>query len=261
MRIQHVIYLLIGICVGIFQRHLPAMSLLYWLAGCAVACAISCGFIKRARTILVPVALVLGGFVYASFCAHAVMAHRLQGAPATGAEFEVSATIVELPKRADRQTRLSLRLDATPELGGVRNVRVGFYGDAPLRAGERWQMRVKLRRPHGEVNPGGFDFERAAAANQIDAVGYIVKLGPRLQAAQGIVALRERLSDQIAQALPASRERALLQALSVGDTRGLSDADWDLMRSSGITHLIAISGMHVTLLATLAAYLGRNCAP
>lgn len=253
MRIQHAIYLLIGICAGIFQRHLPALNVLYWLAGFAVSGAIFCLFATRLRAWLLGASVVLGGFVYASLCAHSVMAHRLQGAPATGTEFEVSATIVDLPKRADRQTRLSLRLDATSELGGVRNVRVGFYGDAPLRAGERWQMRLKLRRPHGEVNPGGFDFERAAAANRIDAVGYIVKLGPRLQAAQGIVALRERLSDQIAQALPESRERALLQALSVGDTRALSDADWDLMRASGITHLIAISGMHVTLLATLGA--------
>ena len=264
MRIQHAIYLLIGVCVGVFQRHLPAISMLYWLAGLTLICVVVLAFLSRRFDVLssrakntqawlMPAAVALGGFVYASMCAHAVMAHRLQGAPASGAEFEVNATIVDLPKRIERQTRLSLRLDASAELGGVRNVRVGFYGDTPLRAGERWQMRVKLRRPHGEVNPGGFDFERAAAANQIDAVGYIVKLGPRLQAAHGIVALRERLSDQIAEALPESRERALLQALSVGDTRALSDADWDLMRASGITHLIAISGLHVTLLATLGA--------
>ena len=253
MRIQHAIYLLLGVCVGIFQRHLPAANALYWLAALALLLVILASFVQRSRAWLTPATVLLGGFVYASLCAHAVMAHRLQGAPASGAEFEVNATIVDLPKRIERQTRLSLRLDASAQLGGVRNVRVGFYGEAPLRAGERWQMRLKLRRPHGEVNPGGFDFERAAAANQIDAVGYIVKLGPQLQPAQGIVALRERLSDQIAAALPEPRERALLQALSVGDIRGLTDADWDLMRASGITHLIAISGLHVTLLATLGA--------
>ena len=263
MRIQHAIFLLFGVCIGIFQRHLPAVNTLYWLAGIALLCVIFCGtmlgrnnqskLFQRAGAWLMPVALVLGAFIYASFCAHAVMSNRLQGVPAGGAEFDVSATIVDLPKRIERQTRLSLRLEASAELGGVRNVRVGFYGAAPLRAGERWQMRIKLRRPHGEVNPGGFDFERIAAANQIDAVGYIVKLGPRIQPAQGIAALRERLSDQIAAAVPEPRERALLQALSVGDTRGLSDADWDLMRASGITHLIAISGLHVTLLATLGA--------
>lgn len=253
MRIQHAIYLLIGVCVGIFQRQLPTLNVLYGFAALALIIGIFCGFAKRGRTWMLPVSVLLGGFAYASFCAHSVMAHRLQGAPATGAEFEVTATIVDLPKRIDRQARLSLRLETSAELGGVRHVRVGFYGDAPLRAGERWQMRLKLRRPHGEVNPGGFDFERTAAANRIDAVGYIVTLGQRLQAAQGIAALRERLSDQIAAAVPQAPERALLQALSVGDTRGLSDADWDLMRASGITHLIAISGLHVTLLATLGA--------
>ena len=259
MRIQHALYLLIGICIGIFQRHLPALGLLYGGVGLVLLCMLVCGIVKRGRAGLtlraglMPVALVLSGFVYASFCAHSVMAHRLQGVPANGAEFEVITTIVDLPKRIDRQTRLSLRLEPSAELGATRDVRVGFYGDATLRAGERWQMRVKLRRPHGEVNPGGFDFERIAAANQIDAVGYIVKLGPRLQAAKGVAALRENLSDQIALAVPESTERALLQALSVGDTRGLSDADWDLMRASGITHLIAISGLHVTLLATLGA--------
>ena len=198
MRIQYAIYLLLGVALGIFQRHLPAVFALYGFAGFAMICALLATFLPRSRAWLVPVSVLLGGFVYASFCAHAVMAHRLQGAPASGAEFEVSATIVDLPKRIERQTRLSLRLESSLELGGVRNVRVGFYGDAQLRAGEQWQMRLKLRRPHGEVNPGGFDFERAAAANQIDAVGYIVNLGPRLQSAHGVVALRERLSDQIA---------------------------------------------------------------
>ncbi len=253
MRITHALCLLIGICAAIFQRHLPALHLSYFLIG--VACTLSALSLFRPswRAALSAAAVVLAGYSYASLSAHAVMAHRLSGAPATGAEFEVSATIVDLPKSVDRQTRLSLRLLASNALGGVQNVRVGYYGAEHLRAGETWRMRLKLRRPHGEVNPGGFDFERAAAANRIDAVGYVLSLGERLQGARGINALRERLSDQIATVVPPSRERALIQALSVGDTRSLSDADWQLMRASGITHLIAISGLHVTLLATLGA--------
>jgi competence protein ComEC len=262
MRISHALCLLIGICVGIFQRQLPSIQIIYFMAAAAGALVLVLmlhktsprdGAHKPLRGVLLFAAILLVGYSFASFNAHTVMAHRLRGAPATGAEYDVIATIVELPKHADRQTRLSLRLLTSQALGGVENVQVGYYGSEKLRAGERWQMRLKLRAVHGETNPGGFDFARAAAANRIDAVGYVLNLGTRQQDARGINALRERVSDQIASALPASRERALLQALSVGDTRGLNDADWDLMRASGITHLIAISGLHVTLLATLGA--------
>jgi competence protein ComEC len=262
VRIAQALCLLVGICGGIFQ-HTLASSLTIGLCTIGALALVLIGLrtapIEKARRpwrqIAFALAWILAGYAHASVCARSVMAHRLIGVAATGAEFDVVAKVAELPKPG----RLALKIErvssgaGTPDLAGVENLRVGYYGTQVFRAGERWALRVKLRRPHGEVNPGGFDFERLAAANRIDAVGYIVSVTKRVEPARGMNAIRENLSDQIAAAVPTPIERALLQALAVGDTRGLSDADWDLMRASGITHLIAISGLHVTLLATLGA--------
>jgi competence protein ComEC len=261
MRLHHALCLLLGVCLGIFQRQLPPYSTLWFVAGISSVIFLTLLLLRRralaigrsARLGSQLLAVIVFGYVYASWSAGQVMAHRLHDVPATGAEFDVTASIVDLPKTAQSQTRLALLLEPSPELASVQYVRVGYYGDVELQAGERWQMRLKLRRPHGEVNPAGFDFEKIAAANRIDAVGYIVQLKTREQAASGLLALRARLSAQIGAMVSTPLERALLQALAVGDTRGLSDADWELLRASGITHLIAISGLHVTLLATLGA--------
>lgn len=40
-------------------------------------------------------------------------------------------------------------------------VRLSWYGRAaPINVGERWQLAVRLKRPHGFSNPGGFDYEK-----------------------------------------------------------------------------------------------------
>jgi competence protein ComEC len=69
-----------------------------------------------------------------------------------------------------------------------------------------------------------------------------------VQAGHGLPAWRERTSAAIALqvAHPAAR---FVQALALGDTRGLSDTDWDHLRALGLTHLVAISGFHVGVVA------------
>jgi competence protein ComEC len=260
MRLHHALCLLLGVCLGIFQRQqLPDSTL--WPIACICSVIVLTSLLlhrraqinSRTRQGIYLLAVIVLGFVYACWSAGQVMGHRIRDVPATGAEFDVTARIIDLPKTAQRQTRLALELAPSAELASVQYVRVGYYGDERLQAGETWQMRLKLRRPHGEVNPAGFDFEKIAAANRIDAVGYVVQLKKRESAPSGLLALRARLSAEIGATVPTPLERALLQALAVGDTRGLSDADWEFLRATGITHLIAISGLHVTLLATLGA--------
>src|SRR3546814_4162304 len=63
------------------------------------------------------------------------------------------------------------------------------------------------------------------------------------------------MSARIAAAVPSSSSR-YVQALALGDTRGLDDLDWETLRATGLTHLIAISGFHVGMVAALFALLG-----
>jgi competence protein ComEC len=119
-----------------------------------------------------------------------------------------------------------------------------------LRAGARWKLNVQVRAPRGLSNPGGFDSERHALAQRIAATGYVraPALAHRLARGHGVDAWRERMSERI-DATVASTSSRYVRALALGDTRGLDDADWEVLRATGVTHLIAISGFHVGLVA------------
>ncbi|EXJ14293.1 DNA internalization-related competence protein ComEC/Rec2 [Imhoffiella purpurea] len=132
-------------------------------------------------------------------------------------------------------------------------VRLSWYRDAPvLRAGERWRLEVRLKPPHGYANPGGFDYERWLFEQGVGATGYVRKGAERLDAGPGSYRLarwRQRLSEHIDQVLEGAPAAGLIRALTVGDRSGLDADDWDALTRTGTNHLVAISGLHVGLIA------------
>lgn len=181
----------------------------------------------------------------------------------------VSGRVVGLPQRDDRLQRFDLRADVA-ENGIAGNAVAGnppgvagrllhLSWDSKQHApapGERWRLPLRLKRPRGTMNPGGFDFERWALQRRIAANGYVRDDGSamRLSAASGIDALRARLSQRIADAVPTPGSR-FVRALALGDTRWLDQHDWEVLRGTGLTHLIAISGFHVGIVAAFGALL------
>ena len=115
---------------------------------------------------------------------------------------------------------------------------------------EQWRLTVRLRRPRGNVNPGGFDAERTALQRGIVATGYVRAAGNNARIGPGrcVGAWRDRIARALDAHLGADDAR-VLKALAVGDTRGLEAADWDIARATGVSHLIAISGFHVGVAA------------
>jgi len=176
----------------------------------------------------------------------------------------VSGTVVELPVPEPRRTRFLFRVDedtSQPEPLRGRLLRLAWYDDAAVArrvpaSGSRWRFQLRLRAPRGLRNPGAPDAERYALAQRIAATGYVrnPQLARRLAPSRGIDAWRERMSARIAAdvRVPSSR---FVRALALGDTRGLDERDWELLRATGLTHLIAISGFHVGLVAGLCALL------
>ncbi|MGY0556770.1 DNA internalization-related competence protein ComEC/Rec2 [Lysobacter sp. A421] len=197
-------------------------------------------------------------------------------------EVTVAGRVVELPEHHARRTSFRFRVVdelVQPEPLRGRLLRLSWYDDFDgsatgrdrLRAGQRWQLTVRVRAPRGLRNPGGFDSEKHALADRLTATGYVrAPESTRLmRPAQGLNAWRERMSEQIATAIPTSTSR-FIRALALGDTRGLDDADWQVLRANGLTHLVAISGFHVGLVAGFFALaiaglwwlwprLGRRC--
>ena len=206
---------------------------------------------------------------------NARMAVRLP-AELAGTDFRITGTIVSLPVHEQRRTRFHFRVDddagQPPELRG-RRIRLSWFDPArgadptdasalaesprwQLRAGERWRFEARLRPPRGLRNPGGFDSERQMLLEGVAASGHLrnVEEARRLAPATGLQAWRERMSDRIVGGSRPDSAR-FVAALGLGDTRGLSEADWRELRATGLTHLIAISGFHVGLVGMAAAAL------
>ncbi|WP_148661619.1 DNA internalization-related competence protein ComEC/Rec2 [Roseateles chitosanitabidus] len=138
---------------------------------------------------------------------------------------------------------------------------------ATPRAGERWRLAVKLRRPRGLANPQGFDQALWMLAQDLPAAGSCRRQGQlRLEAGGfGVTALRQSLRDAIerhlaaqggtaGQAAPGEMRRGIgvLAALSLGDQGAVGARDWALYRDTGVAHLLSVSGLHVTMFAWLA---------
>lgn len=128
-------------------------------------------------------------------------------------------------------------------------------------AGERWRMVLSLRAPTGRANPGAQDFERSLFRDGVQALGSVVgsDLNGRLdEGHRPLTRLRERISERIDAQVTDRDASALIAALAVGDTGRVSREQWRVFNATGTTHLVAISGMHVTLFAVIMFALARR---
>jgi competence protein ComEC len=139
----------------------------------------------------------------------------------------------------------------------------GWHEDAALtapqtelRAGQRWSFTLRLRQPHGNLNPHGFDYELQLFEQGVRATGAVrdAPVPVLLHAAAGypVERLRQRVRDAIEASVPERRAAGVLAALAVGDQGVIEREDWDLYRNTGVAHLVSISGLHITMFAWLS---------
>lgn len=145
-------------------------------------------------------------------------------------------------------------------------IRLAWYDteDRPA-PGEAWQFVVRLKRRNGFANPGGFDYEGHLFRHGIGATGYVsddarnVRLAPP-SAKYAVVRLRAWIAQRLASAVNNHPMLGILQGLAVGDTQAMSADQWRVFAATGMTHLMAISGLHISMIAALAAWLGGGIA-
>jgi len=182
-------------------------------------------------------------------------------------DLQIIGRVEGLPDREPEVLRFDFRVSSAPVDAPMLQgqlLRVAWYRTtASVEAGSAWQLTLRLKPPRGVRNPGGFDFERWALQRGVAATGYVRESPDNrvLHAASGVDALRSKLSTALWAAMggdgPLHRESRYLRALAVADTRGLDEQDWEVLRATGLSHLIAISGLHVGLVAGFAALLMR----
>ncbi len=242
-----------------------AVTLATWgQVGMLLAAAVLGCLLVRARTscCVLLAASLAGGCIGSAWLQQALSAR----VPVQAADRSVSATgvIVSLPRRLDGFPggadgwRFDLQLQAPlPSLPAVRRLRVSWYPAQAQRPcmGQSLAVQLRLRPPRGPLNPYAADRARNLLARGVD--GYA-----RVEALQGAPQVacndrRQRLSERLRNTLGQGVAAALVPALVVGDRRFLDEQHWQVLRRTGTVHLVAISGLHVSLVAWLVWWLAR----
>ena len=211
---------------------------------------------------------ILLGAGWACYHASDYLDHKLPEKLA-GQEFVVEGVIQEIPMMDDHVQRFMLAVDklevedknvALPEY-----LRLSWYYGPRVQGGERWRLLVRLKPPHGFMNPGGFDYEGWLYQKGVHATGYVRKSEDNRKLADAsdfsLDAFRQRLSLNIQQILKDEGQTGLIAALAVGDRSSISDKDWDTLIRTGTNHLVAISGLHIGLAAAFGFWLVRRLVP
>jgi competence protein ComEC len=235
------------------------------------------------RIVLFNVAGLCAGFAWGGLMAQ----YRLDDAlPAAweGQDVVVVGTIDSLPYRFERGVRFNFNVEkVAPQNGGRPPVpqrlalswySPGAFGQAgaestqaaqtvpEVRPGERWQFTLRLKRPHGNANPHGFDYEVWLLEQNLRATGSVrsdqqsAYKNHRLQdfiwtPSNAIERGRSWLRDRIMSALPQQKYAGVIVALVIGDQRAIVQSDWSIFNRTGVGHLVAISGLHITLISGL----------
>jgi len=191
------------------------------------------------------------GFATTWIAAWIVIDDRLDPAM-QGETISIVARIADFPAITDETLRFIVEQDERSDLPA--RVRLSWYRPEAVPAlGEFWQLRVRLRRPHGYANPGGFDYEGWLFRQRIGATGYVVshKDNQRL----GTVPVgrtartRQDFVNRVTQLLPNDDAAAVLLAVGVGARHRITREQWDRYAITGTSHLMAISGLHIGLAA------------
>lgn len=202
-------------------------------------------------------ACLIIGVAWTALAAGHRLEHRLP-AHLDGEDIELSGWIDDFPNVSEQRAVFSLRVVSVGSAPIVlRRLRLTWYDDFPdLQPGMSLSLIARLRRPRGSLNPGGFDYERWLFVEGYSATGYvrsgaIAQAQPRTMSAQWL-AFRSDIAGRIADAAHSDTSAALIIALAVGDRSRFSEHTWTVFRRTGTSHLIAISGLHIGLVAAFA---------
>jgi competence protein ComEC len=156
------------------------------------------------------------------------------------------------------RTQFDLALRDASVAGVPSRLRLSwFHAQRAPSAAETWQLVVRLRAPRGFANPGGYDYEGELFRAGIGATGYVRESPQNRRLAlrkyrYPVLAARAAIARHIERTLSDSPAAGVVAGLAVGASQGISIEQWRVFAATGTTHLIAISGLHVTMVAALA---------
>ena len=230
---------------------------------------------RKWMPVLILCLATMAGFYWAAWRADLRLAEELALAW-EGRDIQVIGVVAALPQFTERGVRFEFDVEQvlTPQAQVPPHIQLTWFTRAAdaeaydsegahlnpsrLRAGERWQFVLRLKRPHGSANPHGFDYEAWLLEQNIRATGYVRKDPDNFRLNQLVVRpgyLLERVRDSVAlrlkRVLQDGAYSQVLTALAIGDQHGIPLVQWRTYIRTGVNHLISISGLHITLFSSL----------
>ena len=284
---------LLGLGLQMQQPALWPVAVYAALAVLAVALLLAAAGWRVGALPLLMAAAVAVAIASTGLRADARLAQRLPAA-LEGQDLLVTGVVASLPQLGASGLRFRFEVEQATWRGQPVRLppllALGWYNNfndeallddarAGLRAGQRWRLPLRLKQPHGALNPGGFDVELMWFEQGLGATGYVRAVraarpdagaahpgapssaeAERLADGVGyaVERLRQTVRDAIYRQVADTRTAGVLAALAVGDQSAIERDDWELFRQTGIAHLVSISGVHVTMLAWLAGALAAR---
>ena len=234
---------------------LPTMPNITWLWALLPTCILL--LFNTSRLLAIAILGALWTLLHANY----ILSHQLPS-HLVGQDLVVVGTISNIPQY--QQNRVSFEFKPDQSTHALPNkIRLSWYQHFPrnLHAGEKWQLTMRLKQPRGLVNPGTFDYEGWLFQQNTGATGYVRGLidNKRISppAFYDVNALRQKLIARIDSHLKPSAYLALIQGLTTGVRHNITPEQWQVLRLSGTSHLLAISGLHIGLAATVGFFLTR----
>ena len=270
-----------GIALLQLQRELPGGGALAAFAGLGALAVLGVFAPAIRRVSWRALAQLLGaallGFAWAGLLAQQRLADAL---PERWEMREIALTgvVASLPQRFERGERFVFDVESAQPSAAIvpRRIVLAWYhaGDESgadsqasgvartVLPGQRWRFTARLKRPHGNANPHGFDYEAWLLERNIRATGSIRGDGERLadfvvRPGYAVERWRAAIRERFLRALPDAPYLGVLIALAVGDQRAIPGEQWTVFNRTGVSHLMSISGLHVTMVAALAAWLAN----
>ncbi len=195
------------------------------------------------------------GFLWASLIAlyysNQILLPELQGK-----ELLVQGEVIGLTNSNKRRVRFDFKVTKA-NVSLPDKIRLSwYYPKKVIKPGQHWQFWLKLKQPHGTLNPAAFDYEKWLYAKHIGATGYIrkpetAKLLAEKMGYQSMAVLRYELLKLLDSVTIDKDNLSLIKALTIGDKSHISSDQWRVMSKTGTNHLMAISGLHIGLIAAM----------
>ncbi|MBL8511945.1 MAG: DNA internalization-related competence protein ComEC/Rec2 [Betaproteobacteria bacterium] len=273
---------ILGFLLGTFalqqEAILPLSAPPHWLIASGVCLPLALWLrgrgLKSAALPLLMVCGAMAGFAYAQWRAEWRLADALPVAW-EGRDIQLIGAIASLPQVGERGTRFDVEVEQVLTEGAVvpsrlsltwysERGRAGAESTPPpsLGAGDRWHLTVRLRRPHGNANPHGFDLEAWLLERNVRATGYIRAKGTNERESRAAThpgatldRLRQAILQRMSVVLNDTPYRGVLIALVLGEQNAIPPDQWKTFWRTGTGHLISISGLHITMIASLFYWL------